>query len=89
MREELAAQVVVQRTQAQKTLLDVVALVFTSQHRVLHSRSNVPAHIRQRFHDRLRLARHPDPFVGWAAYPTMTKAEMDALEKEVVAEMMG
>lgn len=89
IREELSAQSLLQRTLSQTTLLSIMTLMFTSQHRVLYDGGNIPAHIRQRFYDRLRISRHPDPFLGWRAYPTLSKDEMDALETEVIRDIRG
>ena len=72
--------------------------MFASEQRVLRNGLNVPAHIRQRSLNRLRLTRDPeDPFTGWVintdgkeeeACQTMSRAEVEALEDEVIDDIL-
>ncbi|KAK4221073.1 hypothetical protein QBC38DRAFT_523652 [Podospora fimiseda] len=85
-------------SQAQARLLQAVELIFESRERKLLSGTNVPAHIRKRFIERLQLHRDPHPYIGWtrglpddgtgAAPFEMSEKEADELEDEVIEEMM-
>ncbi|KAF6808675.1 hypothetical protein CPLU01_15636 [Colletotrichum plurivorum] len=73
---------------SQMSLLQAMEIMFESRQKRLLEGSNIPAHIRQRFLQRLRLRRDEDPYVGWVP-AVFTRADAQALEDEVVAEMVA
>ncbi|KAK1990902.1 hypothetical protein LX36DRAFT_591661 [Colletotrichum falcatum] len=79
----------------QVSLLRAMEVLFESRQRRLLEGSNIPAHIRQRFMQRLQLRRDEDPYLGWvardqgAAQLAFSRADAQGLEDEVVAEMVA
>ena len=79
----------------QVTLLRAMELVFESQKRMLWESNNIPAHIRQRFKEKLRLRRDANPYLGWTQDtrdgPPLDFSRDDAqrLEDEMIAEVMA
>jgi serine/threonine protein kinase len=80
---------------SQVTLLRAMELVFESQQRRLSEGTNIPAHIRKRFREVLRLYRDKHPYVGWkcetegGSLPEFSQDDAQKLEDNVVAEMIG
>ncbi|GJD03134.1 hypothetical protein ColKHC_11959 [Colletotrichum higginsianum] len=80
---------------AQVSLLQAIGVLSESRQRRLAEGSNIPAHIRERFMQRLHLRRHEDPYIGWvpknqgAAPPEFSRADAQRLEDDVVAEMVA
>ncbi|KAK6215709.1 hypothetical protein QIS74_08728 [Colletotrichum tabaci] len=80
---------------AQVSLLQAMEVLSESRQRRLTEGSNIPAHIRERFMQRLQLRRHEDPYIGWvpknqgAAPPEFSRADAQRLEDDVVAEMVA
>ncbi|TID06534.1 hypothetical protein CH35J_001566 [Colletotrichum higginsianum] len=72
-----------------------IGVLSESRQRRLAEGSNIPAHIRERFMQRLHLRRHEDPYIGWvpknqgAAPPEFSRADAQRLEDDVVAEMVA
>ncbi|KAF6832870.1 hypothetical protein CMUS01_06742 [Colletotrichum musicola] len=73
---------------SQMSLLQTMEIMFESRQKRLLEGSNIPAHIRQRFLQKLRLRRDEYPYVGWVP-AVFTRADAQALEDEVVAEMVA
>ncbi|KAJ0165757.1 hypothetical protein CTA2_10080 [Colletotrichum tanaceti] len=80
---------------AQVALLRAMEVLSESRQRRLAEGSNIPAHIRERFMQRLQLRRHEDPYIGWvpknqgAAPPEFSRADAQRLEDDIVAEMVA
>ena len=80
---------------SQVALLQAMELLFESQQRLLSEGTNIPAHIRKRFREVLRLSRDKHPYVGWkcdiegGALPEFLRDDAQKLEDDVVAEMAG
>jgi len=70
-------------------------LIFESQQRLLLDGTNIPAHIRKRFIENLKLARDNDPYVGWTRspkdgpFPEYSSVDIQKLEDDVVEEMVA
>ncbi|KAK3988160.1 hypothetical protein QBC44DRAFT_382572 [Cladorrhinum sp. PSN332] len=80
---------------SQVVLLRAMELIFESQQRRLSEGTNIPAHIRKRFREVLRLSRDKHPYVGWkcetegGSLPEFSRDDAQKLEDDVVAEMIG
>ncbi|GAB1312403.1 Aminoglycoside phosphotransferase domain-containing protein [Madurella fahalii] len=80
---------------SQVVLLRAMELIFESQQRRLSEGTNIPAHIRKRFREALRLYRDKNPYVGrkWETkgglLPEFSRGDAQKLEDDVVAEMIG
>ncbi|KAI1499354.1 hypothetical protein F5X99DRAFT_286508 [Biscogniauxia marginata] len=80
---------------SQVALLRAMELIFESQQRWLSEGTNIPAHIRRRFREVLRLSRDKHPYVGWKCdtegglLPEFSRDDAQKLEDEVIAEMIG
>ncbi|KAF1952418.1 hypothetical protein CC80DRAFT_452161 [Byssothecium circinans] len=80
---------------SQIALLRAMELIFESQQRRLLEGMNIPAHIRKRFRQVLRLSRDKDPYVGWKCepkeglLPEFSRDDGQKLEDDVVAEIIG
>ncbi|KAH6624918.1 kinase-like domain-containing protein, partial [Chaetomium sp. MPI-SDFR-AT-0129] len=78
---------------SQVALLRAMELIFESQQRRLLEGMNVPANIRKRFREMLRLSRDEHPYVGWkcdtegGAFPELSRADAEQLEDDVIEEM--
>jgi hypothetical protein len=83
------------RLPSQVVLLRAMELIFESQQRRLLEGTNIPAHIRKRFQELLRLSRDESPYVGWKrdtdgeSLPEFSRADVQKLEDEVVADIVG
>ncbi|KAK0110877.1 hypothetical protein ONS96_002464 [Cadophora gregata f. sp. sojae] len=86
---------IVPRSSSQVVLLEAMELIYESQQRLLLNGTNIPAHIRKRFLEELRLVRDSDPYVGWARRPRdgpfaeYSSADIQKLEDDVVEEMIA
>jgi thiamine kinase-like enzyme len=84
----------VPRSSSQIVLLQAMELIFESQQRLLSDGTNIPAHIRKRFMENLKLARDNDPYVGWARssqdgpIPEYSSAAIRKLEGDALEEMV-
>ena len=80
---------------SQADLLRAMELIFESEQRRLSEGTNMPAHVRKRFREVLRLTRDEHPYVGWkcetkgASLPKFSRDDAQKLEGDVVAEMIG
>ncbi|POR35889.1 Uncharacterized protein TPAR_03923 [Tolypocladium paradoxum] len=80
---------------SQIALLQAMELIFESQQKRLSEGTNIPAHIRKRFREKLRLSRHKDPYIGWTPeaqdvpLPRFSRIDGQKLEDDVVAEMVA
>lgn len=85
----------VPRSSSQIVLLQAMELIFESQQRLLLESTNIPAHIRKRFMENLKLARDNDPYVGWirspqdGPFPKYSSAALQKLGDDVVEEMVA
>lgn len=79
---------------SQVALLRAMELIFESQQRRLLEGTNIPAHIRKRFREVLRLCRDKHPYVGWkceaegGSLPEFSRDDAQKLEDDVVADMI-
>jgi hypothetical protein len=82
-------------TPSQIALLRAMELIFESQQRRLSEGTNIPAHIRKRFRETLRLTRDEDPYIGWKCVteggplPDFSRGDAQKLEEDVIAEMIS
>jgi hypothetical protein len=80
---------------SQVALLRASELIFESRQRWLAEKNNIPAQIRARFLEILRLSRAENPYLGWkpetegGVFPEFTRDAGQKLENEVVAEMVA
>lgn len=82
----------VPRSPSQIALLHAMELLFESRQEMLAEGTNVPAHMRRRFRERLQLSRDEDPYIGWKpeqGAPGFSRADGQKLEDDVVAEMIA
>lgn len=86
---------IVPRYSSQIVLLQAMELIWGSQQRLLFDGTNIPAHIRARFIENLKLTRDNDPYVGWTRspqdgpLPEYSSAAVQKLEDDVVEEMLA
>ena len=85
----------VPRSSSQIVLLQAMELIFESQQRLLLDGTNIPAHIRKRFMENLKLVRDSDPYVGWTRspkdgpFPEYSRAVIQTLEDDVIKEIVA
>lgn len=84
---------IVPASPSQVALLRAMELIFESRERKLSEGSNVPANIRKRFKEMLRLSRDKHPYVGWkcetdgGSLPELSRVDAQKLEDDVIEEM--
>ncbi|KAK3313327.1 hypothetical protein B0H66DRAFT_642897 [Apodospora peruviana] len=82
---------------SQIALLRALELIIESQQRRLLEGTNIPAHIRKRFMEVLRLFRDKHPYMGWkcealeggSPLPELSRDDSQKLEDDVVGDMIG
>lgn len=88
-------KVLVPFTPPQVALLQAMELIFESQQRHLSEGTNIPAHIRMRFRQLLRLSRDGDPYTGLTCeagdgpLPEFSQIDAQRLEDDVNEEMIA
>lgn len=80
---------------SQLSLVRAAELIFESRQKRLLKGGNIPAQIRARFMEMLRLSRAEDPYLGWRPepggdeLPEFSREDGQKLEDEVVAEVVA
>ncbi|KAK4242402.1 hypothetical protein C8A03DRAFT_40218 [Achaetomium macrosporum] len=83
---------IIPRSPPQMALLRAMEIIFESRQRDLYEGKNIPANIRRKFMELLRLFRDEDPYVGWrcegTSSPEFSREDLQKLEDEVIEDMV-